>query len=158
MLSNLLWRIRGELPLLQTSGKTSWYFYGIFIHMHKQNMYIYIYVYMYNLILSGHLDRYLPLLCVYNPINNGIFSMSMSSCFFDWGFAQSPFQPWWTLACHQWCASNIQVSCALGCFLGLLFCCFFFVVCCWLLLLGLLLCSCCFFVSCWFLIVGCCFV
>ena len=84
MLSNLLWRILGELPLIETSGKTSRYIYGIFILIHKNNMYIYIYkyMYMYNLILYGNLDRYLPLPYVYNPINNGIFSMSMSSCSF----------------------------------------------------------------------------
>ena len=164
MLSNFLWRILGELPLIQTSGKTSWYFFmAFFIHIHKNNQYIYIYMYtvhMYNLILYGNVDRHLPLLYVYNPINNGMFSMSMSSCsFFRLRFCTVIFPTMVNVGMSpMMCFEHPGVLCAwlLSWFVVLLFlfCCLLLVV----AFLGWYFVLAVFFVSCWFLIVGCCFV
>ena len=149
---------------------------AFFIHMHKNNQYIYMYtVHMYNLILYGNVDRYLPLLYVYNPINNGIFSMSMSSCsFFRLRFCTVTFPTMVNVGMSpMMCFEHPGILCAwlLSWFVVLLFlfCClllvvaswvvtlfllfFLFLVGSWLLVVALYSCiyvvRCCYFFPCW---------
>ena len=119
---------------------------AFFIHMHKNNQYIYIYMYtvhMYNLILYGNVDRYLPLLYVYNPINNGIFSMSMSSCsFFRLRFCTVTFPTMVNVGMSpMMCFEHPGILCAwlLSWFVVLLFlfCCLLLVVASWVVTLFL---------------------